>query len=162
MTQEWGEVKLRHLTARHLFAIPVSFFQVNGRKSHSKSDWKHLRWLLSTEGEIVSVWQQEYTSRTEQIIGKDESSAVSTGLYFTFHIDNGLWIQNVKCHLPHSVTKGDMERKWELTWVSLRGRSSAACYRGWLSWCKRLGSQKSLTPLCSAPPGPVGKPREQV
>lgn len=48
-----------------------------------------------------------------------------------------------------------------LTWVSLRGRSSAACYRGWLSWCKRHGSQRSPTLLCSAAPGPERTERKR-
>lgn len=52
---------------------------------------------------------------------------------------------------------GGDERNRGLTWVSPRGRSSAACYHGWLLWCKHHGSQRSRTPLCSAAPGPDGR-----
>lgn len=43
-----------------------------------------------------------------------------------------------------------------LTSASPRGRSSAACCRGWAWCCTRLGCQRSQLPPCSASPGPGG------
>lgn len=88
---------------------------------------------MNTRAESVCV------SFTQQIMGRDESPAFRIGPYITFYIFDGFR----RCREAIA-----------LTWVSLRGRSSAACYRGWLSWCKRHGSQRSQTPLCSAAPGP--------
>lgn len=61
-----------------------------------------------------------------------------------------------------SVTRRWCGEDMWLTWASLRGRSSAACYHGWPSWCRRPGSRRSRPPLCSAAPGPDDRRRHFI
>lgn len=63
----------------------------------------------------------------------------------------------------NAVSLGSEEvKEMELTWVSLRGKSSAACYRGWPSCCKHHGSQRNQTLLCNIAPVPDRKERKHI
>lgn len=101
--------------------------------------------------------QSTAASWAGQITGTDESLAFTISSRITFRVIKRWWVVEADIFIYFLFHRWVAEENVGLTWVSLRGRSSAACCRGSRSWCKRHGCQRSRTRLCSAAPVPDRK-----